>query len=74
MRRLAIFACSFAAAAALFVWLLPPVIALLIAAALLAAAALLSLFRTPSCKRAKLCALGLAVGLLWSWSYERVKL
>ena len=74
MRRLAIFACSFAAAAALFVWLLPPVIALLIAVALLATAALLSLFRTPSCKRAKLCALGLAVGLLWSWSYERVKL
>ncbi|MGN1308013.1 MAG: DNA internalization-related competence protein ComEC/Rec2 [Faecousia sp.] len=74
MRRLAIFACSFAAAAALYVWLLPPAIALLLAVALLPAAFLLSLFRKPSCKRAKLCALGLAVGLLWSWSYERVKL
>ena len=74
MRRLAIFACSFTAAAALYVWLLPPGIALLIAVALLAAAIILCLFRTPMCKRAKLCALGLAVGLLWSWSYERVKL
>ena len=74
MRRLAIFACSFAAAAALYVWLLPPVIALLIAVALSGAAFLLRLFRAPMCRRVRLCALGLAVGLLWSWGYERVKL
>lgn len=74
MRRLAIFACSFAAAAALYVWLLPPASAIPAAGVLLAAALVLRFFRMPMCERAKLCALGLAVGLLWSWGYERVKL
>lgn len=74
MRRLAIFACTFAAAVALYVWLLPSAIALPAAAALLAAALVLRFFHAPVCERAKLCALGLALGLLWSWGYERVKI
>lgn len=74
MRRLAIFACSFAAAAALYVWLLPRSAVLPVAGALLAAALVLRFFRASMCERAKLCALGLAVGLLWSWSYELVKI
>ena len=74
MRRLAIFACSFAAAAALYVWLFPRVAALPVAGVLLAVALVLRFFRTSMCERVKLCALGLAVGLLWSWSYELVKI
>ena len=74
MRRLAIFACSFAAAAALYVWLLPRAAALPVAGVLLAAALVLWFFRASMCERAKLCVLGLAVGLLWSWSYELVKI
>lgn len=74
MRRLAIFACSFALAAAAYVWLLPCALALPAAGIALAAAFVLRFFRAPACKRVKLCALGLAVGLFWSWGYERVKL
>lgn len=74
MRRLAIFACSFAAAAALYVRLLPPVSAIPAAGVLLAAALVLRRFHTPMSERARLCAFGLAVGLLWSWGYEQIKL
>ncbi len=74
MRKLAIFSCSFAAATALFVWLLPRKYTLYVIIALLLAAFVQHFCSLSVAKRGKLCALGLAVGLLWSWSYERVRL
>ena len=74
MRRLAMFACSFAAAAAIYVWLLPRTYALIAVGILLTAALVLRFFHAAPCERGRICALGLAVGLLWSWSYERVKI
>lgn len=74
MRRLAMFACSFALAAAVYVWLLPQSLALPIAAIALIAAFVLGFFRMDACRRARLCAFGLAVGLLWCRGYERIKL
>ena len=74
MRRLAMFACSFALAAAGYVWLLPRTLALPIAAIALIAAFVLGFFRMDACRRARLCAFGLAVGLLWCRGYERIKL
>ncbi len=74
MRRLAIFSFSFAAAAAAYVWLLPPVTALIAAGALLVGMLILLIFRTDNVKRVRIAALGAAVGLLWSWGYEALKL
>ncbi len=74
MRRLAIFSFSFAMAAAAYVWLLPPVWAIVTAGALLAGILVLRFFRTDNVKRVRIAALGAAVGLLWSWGYEALKL
>ena len=74
MRRLAMFACSFALAAAGYVWLLPRTLALPIAAIALIAAFVLGFFRMDACLRVRICAFGLAVGLLWCRGYERIKL
>lgn len=74
MRRLAIFAFSFAAAAAAYVWLLPPLYALIAAGVLLAGMLVLLFFRTDNVKRVRIAALGAAVGLLWSWGYESLRI
>lgn len=74
MRRLAIFSFSFAAAAAAYVWLLPPVYALIAAGVLFVGMLVLLAFRTDNVKRVRIAALGAAVGLLWSWGYETLKI
>lgn len=74
MRRLALFAFSFAAAAAAYVWLLPAVYALIAAGVLLACALVLLAIRSDNARRVRIAALGLAVGLLWSWGYESLKI
>ncbi|MBQ6430982.1 MAG: DNA internalization-related competence protein ComEC/Rec2 [Oscillospiraceae bacterium] len=74
MRRLAIFSFSFALAAAAYVWLLPPVWAIVTAGVLLAGMLALLAFRTDNVKRVRIAALGAAVGLLWSWGYEALKI
>lgn len=70
MRKLAIFSFSFAAAAAAYVYFLPPRWALYLAACL-APAALLPIKRAV---RLRIGAFGLAVGFLWSWGYERLRI
>lgn len=74
VRRLAIFSFSFAAAAAAYVWLLPPAWAILAAGILLAGMLVLLAFSTDAVKRVRIAALGAAVGLFWSWGYERLKI
>ena len=74
MRKLAMFSCSFAAATAFYVWLLPREYTLYVISAFLVTALVLHFCSLSVAKRGKLCALGLAVGLLWSWSYECIKL
>lgn len=74
MRRLAIFAGAFAAATAVYVWLLQGLPALILAAALLAAGLVLLLFRSDNARRVRIGAFGAVVGLLWCWGYERCKL
>lgn len=74
MRRLAIFSFSFALAAAAYVWLLPPFYALLTAGVLLVGMLVLLAFRTDPVRRVRIAALGAAVGLLWSWGYEALKI
>ena len=74
MRRLAIFATAFAVAAALYVWLLPSSAALIGGAVLAALGIGLCFLRTDPAKRIRICAFGLAAGLLWSWGYETIKI
>ncbi|MBQ3356970.1 MAG: DNA internalization-related competence protein ComEC/Rec2 [Oscillospiraceae bacterium] len=74
MRRLANFSFSFAAAAAAYVWLLPPLWALITAGVLLVGMLVLLAFHTDPVRRVRIAALGAAVGLLWSWGYESLKL
>lgn len=71
MRKLAIFSFAFAAAAALYVYLLSPVYALAAAALLALALAALCFFRYPWTKRIRIAALGLLLGLVWSFGYEQ---
>ena len=72
MRKLAIFAFSFAAATALYVYLLPSDLGIPGAAILLAAGIAFCFFGGDRSKRIRLAAFGAAVGLLWSWGYERL--
>ncbi len=74
MRRLMLFSVAFAAAVAGYLWLLPAHAALL--AALCCGLTLLALLpvRRDSAKRVRILALGAAVGLLWSWGYEQLRL
>lgn len=74
MRKLAIFSCAFAVAAAAYVWLLPPKIALLCVAVLGIVTALLFLKRSPMIIRARIACIAISIGLLWSWGYEQLKI
>ena len=74
MRKLAIFSFSFALAAAAYVWLLPPLYALIAAGVLLTGMFVLLAFRSDNAKRVRIAALGAAVGLLWSWGYEALRI
>ncbi len=74
MRKLAIFSCAFATAAAAYVWLLPPKVALLCTLALGIVTALLFLRRGKLILRARIACIAAAVGLLWSWGYEMLKI
>lgn len=74
MRRLMLFSVAFAAAVAAYLWLLPVRAALFVALGCgLVLLALLPV-RRDSAKRVRILALGAAVGLLWSWGYERLRL
>ena len=74
MRKLAIFASAFAVAAALYVWLLPRTAALICGAVLAALGIVLCFFHADTAKRIRIGAFGLAVGLLWSWGYELIRM
>lgn len=74
MRKLAIFAFSFAAAAVAYIWLLPKVAALILAGVLLVGAAILLYKKIEKTKRICILALGASLGLLWSWGYEQLKI
>ena len=70
MRRLAIFAFSFGAAAALHVYLLSASLGLCLGAVALGLGLVLCCFRAGAVKRLRIAAFGLALGLLWSGGYE----
>lgn len=70
MRKLAIFCAAFAAAAAIYIWLLSPLLALVIGAVLLLGGGVLFLFSGKGVKVCRIAALGAALGLLWTWAYE----
>ena len=74
MRRLAIFSFSFAAAAAGYVWLLSPAVGLALAAACAIGFLVCLCFSSDALHRIRIAALGAAVGLLWSWGYERLQI
>lgn len=74
MRKLAIFAFSFAAAAAAYIWLLPTAAALILAGVLLIGAAVLLFKKVEKSKRIRIVVLGAAIGLLWTWGYEQLKI
>ena len=74
MRKLAIFAFSFAAATAAYIWLLPTAAALSIAGVLIIAAIFLYAKKIDKAERIRIFAIGAAIGLLWSWGYEQLKI
>ena len=74
MRRLAIFAFSFAAAAAGYVWLLSPAVGLALSAVCAIGFLACLCFSSDALHRIRIAALGAAVGLLWSWGYERLQI
>ena len=74
MRKLAIFAFSFAAATAAYIWLLPTAAALSIAGVLIIAAIFLFAKKIDKAERIRIFAIGAAIGLLWSWGYEQLKI
>lgn len=74
MRRLAIFAGAYAAATAVYVWLLRGIPALISAGVLAIAGIVLLFFRSDHAERLRIGAFGAAVGLLWCWGYEQWKL
>lgn len=74
MRKLAIFAFSFAAAAAAYLWLLPKVFALILCGVLAVGAVILFYRNGDRTKRVRIFAMGAAFGLLWSWGYEQLKI
>ena len=74
MRKLAIFSIGFAVAAAVYIRLLSPLMGLIAAGGLLAAVFVTILFHGDPAKRVRIAALGAAVGLLWTWGYEQIKL
>ena len=72
MRRLLIFACAFAAAALLFVYLLPEQVAYGLAIVFALCAFCLALLRRRTLRRLAIVSLGLAVGLIWCSVYQLV--
>lgn len=72
MRRLLIFACAFATAALLFVYLLPEQVAYGLAIVFALSGFCLALLRRKTLRRLAIAALGLAVGLLWCAIYQMV--
>lgn len=74
MRRLAIFSCGFAAAVALYVWLLRPLWALCMGLGLLAFG-LVALLRSGNrAERLRIFSFGAVLALLWCWCYEQVNI
>ncbi len=74
MRKLAIFAWAFALAAAAYVWLLPSEAAVWLAVLLTLFGLAFLFLGTDWAKRIRIFALGMAIGLLWSQGYEKLKL
>lgn len=74
MRKLAIFAFSFAAAVAVFVYLLSASVGLILGAVFLAAGIALCFFRTTTIKRIRIAVFGLAIGMLWGCFHEHTKI
>ena len=74
MRKLAIFAFSFAAAAAAYIWLLPTAAAVISAGVLMLAAVVLYFKKIEKAERVRVAAIGAAIGLLWSCGYEQLKI
>lgn len=74
MRKLAIFSIAFAAAAALYVWLLPATAALICAGVLTVLGIGLCFLQSDPARRIRIGAFGLAAGLLFSWGYEMLRL
>lgn len=72
MRRLLIFACAFATAVLLFVYLLPEQVAYGLAIVFALSGFCLALLRRKTLRRLAIAALGLAVGLLWCAIYQMV--
>lgn len=70
MRKLAIFSCAFALAAAAYVWLLSPTAALTVA--VIGAVLAVLTPKGDTALRVRLAAVGIAVGFLWSWGYEQL--
>ncbi len=74
MRRLAIVSFAFAAAALLYVLLLPSAVCIVIACAAVFVGLIMLFIRKDAAKRVRLAAFGLALGMLWCWVYERREL
>lgn len=71
MRKLAIFAFSFAAATVLYVLLLPLEVCFWLFGGASLGAVILCFFPMDSAKRIRIAAFGLSLGLLWCWVYEQ---
>lgn len=74
MRKLAIVSFSFAAAALMYVLLLPRLLCTIIACIAALTGLILLLIRKDAAKRVRLAAFGLAIGMLWCWIYEQREL
>lgn len=70
MRKLAIFCAAFAAAAAVYIWLLSPMAAAILGGVLLLTGGLLFFLSGDGIRRCRIAAFGAALGLLWTWGYE----
>lgn len=74
MRKLMIFSLAFAAASAAYIWLLSSVSFLIAAALCIVGAGILFFRKSDNAKRIRIAAMGAAIGLLWSWGYEQLKI
>ncbi len=74
MRRLAIFSCSFVAACAAYVWVLSRVSFLVCIGLFIAMAIIACFFSGDNAKRMRIASGAAAIGLLWSYGYEMIKI
>lgn len=74
MRRLMLFSLAFASAVAAYLWLLPTSGILPCAIVCGGLFFLLQIIRRDAVKRIRILALGAALGLMWTWCYERTRL